>query len=172
MRWRKYGKDRLYVNAASGERIGWRDLVTGQDHIEDEDSAELFRTTVAAWLANLQHDSTPVDGHSADRDPTRDQDLGRLADASVHLSIEHEPQIDASPAFEPSVDSDSSPHATEGESKSDGWEDLADRRAGAAAREQAVKLRHDRPILTRVTRVLGVHTDERAWRIEQTARRR
>jgi hypothetical protein len=163
VRWRKYGKDRLYVNAAGGKRIGWRDLVTGQDHVEDEDCAELFSMTVAAWLANLQHDSMPVGGHSVDRGPTTHQDLGRLADAS-HLPVEGEPPISATPVSGPSVDTDGPPHLTEREVKSDEWEDLADRRAGAAAREQAVKLKHERPILTRVARVLGVHTDERAWR--------
>jgi hypothetical protein len=29
LRWRKYGKDRLYVNDEAGLRIGWVDLLTG-----------------------------------------------------------------------------------------------------------------------------------------------
>lgn len=45
------------------------------------------------------------------------------------------------------------------------WEDLAQRQAGALAREQAVALREAAPVRSLLARVLGVHTDERAWRI-------
>ena len=45
------------------------------------------------------------------------------------------------------------------------YEDLAARRAGAEAREQAVALREAAPVRTFLARVLMVHTDERAWRI-------
>ena len=30
VRWRRYGNDRLYVNDATGRRVGWIDLVTDQ----------------------------------------------------------------------------------------------------------------------------------------------
>lgn len=43
--------------------------------------------------------------------------------------------------------------------------DLAGRRPGQAVREQAVALRQAAPVRTLVARVLGVHTDERAYRI-------
>jgi hypothetical protein len=43
--------------------------------------------------------------------------------------------------------------------------DLAINRAGAGAREQAVAARDAAPVKTVFARVLGVHTDERAWRI-------
>lgn len=46
-----------------------------------------------------------------------------------------------------------------------GCEDLAARRPGAEAREQAVALRRAAPVRTFLARVLGVHTDERAWRV-------
>ena len=45
------------------------------------------------------------------------------------------------------------------------WEDLASRRAGAMAREQAIALKQAAPVRTLLARVLKVHTDERAWRI-------
>ena len=50
MRWRKYGKDRLYVNAPDGTRIGWRDLRSGVDHLEPGAPAELYYSVVASWL--------------------------------------------------------------------------------------------------------------------------
>ncbi|MGH8890632.1 MAG: nuclease-related domain-containing protein [Acidothermaceae bacterium] len=45
------------------------------------------------------------------------------------------------------------------------WHDLSDTAPGAAAREQAQPLKQATPIRTVVSRVLGVHTDERSWRI-------
>jgi hypothetical protein len=43
--------------------------------------------------------------------------------------------------------------------------DLATNRPGAAARVKALEVRRAAPVRSRVARVLGVHTDERAWRI-------
>jgi hypothetical protein len=45
------------------------------------------------------------------------------------------------------------------------WRDLADNRAGAAARAQAERLKDAAPFRSAVARLLGVHSDERAWRI-------
>jgi hypothetical protein len=45
------------------------------------------------------------------------------------------------------------------------WIDLATNRAGAEAREQALAAREAAPVKTFLARALGVHTDERAWRI-------
>jgi hypothetical protein len=45
------------------------------------------------------------------------------------------------------------------------WTDLADNRAGSAARAQAERLRSESPLRTAFARALGVRTDERAWRI-------
>jgi len=46
-----------------------------------------------------------------------------------------------------------------------GGTDLALNRPGRAARDQAVAHRRAAPVRTVVARVLGIHTDERAWRI-------
>lgn len=54
MRWRKYGKDRLYVNAADGTRLGWRDLLTGADNLEPAASADVYYAVVNAWLDEQQ----------------------------------------------------------------------------------------------------------------------
>jgi hypothetical protein len=43
-------------------------------------------------------------------------------------------------------------------------ETLVGRRPGTSAAERARELRAAQPFLTRLARVLGVHTDERAWR--------
>lgn len=44
-------------------------------------------------------------------------------------------------------------------------ESLILRRPGAGAREKAAELRRVAPVRSRLGRVLGVHTDERAWRV-------
>jgi hypothetical protein len=143
VRWRKYGKDRLYVNGCDGVRIGWRDLITGEDHVEDGEAAELFSTTVATWHAHAGHSSASIAAHSGVEAPA--------------------------PLPEPTVEADIVASVTCSESESEPApetaEDLADRRPGAAARAEATRLKDERPVLTFVARVLGVHTDERAWRI-------
>jgi hypothetical protein len=45
------------------------------------------------------------------------------------------------------------------------WTDLAEHRPGQMARQQALAKRQKSPVKTLLARVLGVHTDERAWRI-------
>jgi hypothetical protein len=45
------------------------------------------------------------------------------------------------------------------------WTDLSLVRPGAAARDRAVAERREAPVKSLFARVLGVHTDERAWRI-------
>jgi hypothetical protein len=56
-------------------------------------------------------------------------------------------------------------HAGDVRAPEPGWHDLAGRPAGALVREQAIAARQAAPVRTLVARVLGVHTDERAWRI-------
>lgn len=45
--WRRYGKDRLYVNGADGVRIGWLDNVSGERVIERPEFAEAFEAALA-----------------------------------------------------------------------------------------------------------------------------
>ena len=45
------------------------------------------------------------------------------------------------------------------------WHDLALNEPGQGARSQAIELRAAAPVRTFVARLVGVHTDERAWRI-------
>jgi len=45
------------------------------------------------------------------------------------------------------------------------WSDLTAKRPGQAAREQAIAHKQAAPVRTLFARLLGVHTDERAWRI-------
>lgn len=48
-RWRRYGKDRLYVRDADGHDLGWWDLVANTAHPTTDETEQALRETVAAW---------------------------------------------------------------------------------------------------------------------------
>lgn len=48
-RWRRYGKDRLYVKDADGHDLGWWDLVANSAHPTADETGQALRETVAAW---------------------------------------------------------------------------------------------------------------------------
>jgi hypothetical protein len=130
-RWRRYGKDRLYVNRAHDVEVGWWDLTTDEPHPATPDDLAELHAAVEAWRdagsrrAVLVPPATRSSGDATQalEGPTAAQEAGRP------------------------------------------WIDLATNPAGAAAREQAVAAKGAAPVRTVVARALGVHTDERAWRI-------
>lgn len=127
-RWRKFGRDRLYVTGSDDTQLGWCDLTTGAITVADEHDRPAVHDAVAAW-----RQASP-----AARPP--------------------EPVAPVTPRpEEPAPGPRPGPAST--------WEDLAERRPGHAAREQALALRRASPVLTFLARLLRVHTDERAWRI-------
>jgi hypothetical protein len=85
-RWTRYGKDRLYVSAEDGQRVGWLDLVTGVEVLEQPGLAEEFQhaisSTQAAGLGN----------HEAEQ---------RVGAAAVLCDV----QIAVPPALEPAPES-------------------------------------------------------------------
>jgi hypothetical protein len=122
-RWRRYGKDRLYVTAADGEtKVGWWDLITDEGHPATPEHEDALVAAVEGWKSE-----TP----------------------SAPLSVVPDPEPPV-PVAEPAVRP---------------WIDLATNRPGAEAREQAMAARDAAPVKTLLARALGVHTDERAWRI-------
>ncbi len=151
-RWRRYGKDRLYVNS-DGVRLGWHDLVSGETVVEVNDRASEVHAPIDDW--NQAHDresqaersagepeAPPREAtiHTGERAPSSASELPSPTETPVQPS--EEVQID--PTHEP---------------------DLAATRPGAMAREQAVVLREAAPVRTFFTRLVGAKTEERAWRI-------
>lgn len=134
-RWRRYGKDRLYVDAPDGSRVGWHDLVTGETHLEQVDLQAEFEQAIDKVL---QTATRPDDA------PAPVEDAGGGRDDVDSVSDESE--------------------AVEG-GETGVWQDLAMRPAGAAARAQAQALKEAAPVRTALARLLRVRTDERAWRI-------
>lgn len=150
VRWRKYGKDRLYVNGPDELRLGWCDLLTGALTVEVETDREAVEAAVASWraLAGMPAPATPTTPPPP------------VADTAARR------ERPAAPTGAPAVLAELSPPESEpAEPVEPGWEDLAGRRAGQAAREQALALKQAAPVRTFLARVLRVHTDERAWRI-------
>ncbi len=76
----------------------------------------------------------------------------RVSDLVSLSSAEPEPNLE--------LRQEPTPRASVGHSA-----DLSLNRAGAMAREQAHALKQAAPVRTFLTRALGVHNDERAWRI-------
>jgi hypothetical protein len=48
-RWRKYGKDRLYVALADGTKVGYWDLVTDEPHPEKPELHRVLASAYGVW---------------------------------------------------------------------------------------------------------------------------
>lgn len=140
VRWRRYGKDRLYVNGPSGTRYGWVDLLTGHRTIEVPDVSAEFDDVVSGWLR-----------HAGMNVPNEGDATVSSKDGSGH------PQ---SPA-EIEVQEPAAPDTRSREQVAS----LASNAPGAGLKIQAVGLQESAPIRTFFARVLGVHTNERAYRM-------
>jgi hypothetical protein len=144
VRWRKYGKDRLYVSDDTGARIGWVDLLNGSSTIEDQIRAPDFHQAVAHWYQSTE-------GQPLRPAPRR---AGAPHVEQAHTPA-HRPYAEAL-GPEPVV-----PPAQ--------WKDLAENRPGQAAREQAdaelAAMRERSRVGTFIARAFDMKTDERAWRV-------
>ena len=144
-RWVRFGHDRLYVKAADGTQVGYRDNKTGIEHLESGANLDTLRTGLAAYWARGGRPApeaapgAPVNGLTA----------------AVPSSGEFQPHPPAAvPSASALLVAPEQP-----------WTDLSLRRPGTAARDQALAKRSEAPVKTLFARVLGVPTDERAWRI-------
>lgn len=144
MRWTRYGHDRLYVKTLAGDAVGWGDVRTGSVTVTQQSLAdELYRALAEhplwPWAGRA-----PVAGDPMAQGPTSTVMGAAVAeDAEAVVLV----PLDASAPDEPA------------------WTDLALVRAGAAARAQAVAAREAAPVRTLAARLLGVPTEERAWRV-------
>ena len=57
VRWRKYGKDRLYINGPDERRLGWCDLATGAITLDDEGGRPAVHAAVEAWRAGPRRET-------------------------------------------------------------------------------------------------------------------
>jgi hypothetical protein len=68
-RWRKYGRDRLYVARADGTKLGYWDLVTDEPHPERPELSEILESAYLLW--------------SMDRSPRSSEENASIARASI-----------------------------------------------------------------------------------------
>lgn len=148
-RWRRYGKDRLYVTLPDETKIGWWDLVTDEPYPEMPNDLSTLTTAVASWRA--AQESGPVVPPTAGVEPTT---TVAVVDASA-----------AAPVAPVAHDHDGVESAATLAAAERPWVDLATNGAGSAAREQALAAKGAAPVRTLLARALSVHTEERAWRI-------
>jgi hypothetical protein len=149
-RWRRFGHDRLYVEADDGTSLGFVDLKTGESRNVVPSQAEEFHAAVERWRADTSPAPPRSDGNQTKPRPPR-QRKPPTAQASADS-----PQPDL-----PSVVAEA---------------DLAANQPGQAAAEVAAAYREAAPLGSFVARLIGRHTEERAWRIGaagevETARR-
>lgn len=146
-RWRRYGKDRLYVSADEDHKIGWWDLVTDEAHPETPADLAALTDAVTRWK---------VENLTAAPSADADLRLPELAPVTDVVGADTEgtdfPEESPGPA--------EAPVAAERP-----WLDLATNTAGEAVREQAVSAQVAAPVRSLMARALGIHTEERAWRI-------
>lgn len=149
-RWTRYGHDRLYVTTGD-VKLGFWDAKAQELHPETpETDAALRHALDAYWASGGQPGSptcTPV-AHGTSADPPA---------ASL---VPTPPGDEEHDEDEPVSVADVAIPVPERP-----WTDLALNRPGDAARERADAERRAAPIKSVLARVLGVHTDERGWRI-------
>ena len=156
-RWKRYGKDRLYVTAGEDHKVGWWDLLTDEPHPETPADLTVLTEAVARWkAANLAAPSAEVDSQG---DVAPVAPVPRVLDASVVdvVAVDEESLADLPEVPAPLIEAPVAPERS--------WVDLATNAAGEAVREQAVSAQVAAPVRTLMARAFGVHTEERAWRI-------
>jgi hypothetical protein len=147
-RWKRFGKDRLYVTGVDGRPVGWWDLLTTEGHPESADLTSALDRAASAWLA-------------------RDAQTAALAmaqDVAEPAQTAQVSGVDSLPSAGAEADVELVPGPTP-RSSVEHPVDLSSNRAGAMAREQALALKQAAPVRSFLARALGVRNDERAWRI-------
>jgi hypothetical protein len=60
-RWRKYGRDRLYVVHADGTKVGYWDLVTDEPHPERPELVGQLESAYTDWVDDRLPTESPLD---------------------------------------------------------------------------------------------------------------
>lgn len=137
--WSRYGKKRLYVKTADGTEVGHIDLVTGAIVA----TADGFADELAA-IARARLD-LPVASRPISESPPASWAPPQPVDAPHLVPVGDGPPLEC-------VDVP-------------GNVDVSTNIAGAAARAKRDEVNAQAPVRNLVARMLGVKTDERAWRV-------
>lgn len=157
-RWTRFGHDRLYASTPGGTDLGYLDLATGRFHSDD--------------LTNLPLLRKAIEDHLGTREPVRVPDVEPTQRATTPA-----PPMPVTPSTAPSglgVGAPTGPPAGSPTGLTTGppagaareWHDLANVRAGAAARERALAEREEQGLARHLfARLVDARTEERSWRI-------
>ena len=145
-RWRRYGKDRLYVRRSDEVKVGWWDLNTDEGHPETPSDVPALAEAVADWKAGCRTDVSPDADEAA-----------QPREAVAHLAEPIRARALVGPPVAVSPDREKQAMRP--------WLDLSTNAPGAEARGEALAAREAAPVRSLLARALGIHTDERAWRI-------
>jgi hypothetical protein len=135
-------------------KVGWWDLAKDEAHPDSPEQLAALVSAVESWKVD----------ELAKAEPPREE-LEQNPQASL-ASVE-EPIDPVALLDEDHAPLDSSEVATNEprEPCEPLWDDLASNVAGAAPREQAKAAKEAAPVRTALARALGIHTEERAWRV-------
>jgi len=137
--WSRYGKKRLYVKTADGAEVGHIDLITGAI----VSTADGFADELAA-IARARLDFSVASPPIAES-PSADWAPPQPVDAPDFVPVGDGPPLECVNVS--------------------GNVDVSTNIAGAAARAKRDEVNAHAPIRNLVARMLGVKTDERAWRV-------
>ena len=135
-RWKRFGNDRIYVKTFDGTDVGYVDLVKRSITVLSADHGPALQDCLRRWITPETEPSAPVVG-SVDASGYPPPIVGPAVPTLVPIA----------PAVTRPV------------------RDFAGNAAGAAARAKRDEINDQAPVRNLFARVLGVKTDERAWRI-------
>ncbi len=161
-RWRRYGKDRLYVAYADGTKVGYWDLTTDTGHPEGSEHLAVLTQAANDWRAGGNDARAATSSSSTPPPSSPEASVASPVAAPETPSAAHATQV---PAAAVTTLGTAEVHDHGPVETTRPWFDLASNRPGEAARAQALSARDAAPVKTVLARVIGVHTDERAWRI-------
>ena len=147
VRWKRYGHDRLYVTASDDTKLGFFDLAAEEPRPSSAEHLDVVVRAAHAWKEAQLATCAPAISTLLESRPSAKPNSFRTSPAPAPCSS-------AAPSNPTSYGPPPRP-----------WIDLSNNDPGAAAREQAVAARNESPVATIVARAIGLHTEERAWRI-------
>jgi hypothetical protein len=167
-RWQRYGNDRLYMTLPDGTQVGFWDVAAQEAHPAAPEYSRVLIDAAVDWMADQLRSgrAAPAKAPPAVQQPAAADPAGPASVGVLEPGARIEPEA---PAAGSASAGRTAPAASGAPAPADPglrpWRDLAANDAGAQARQQARAARAAAPIRTTVARLLGVHTEERAWRI-------
>ena len=180
-RWKRHGHDRLYASTPGGTDLGYLDMVSGRFHSDDLSNLPLLRKAIEDHLAvqerarsRVQSAPPSVAPVPAPEAPIETSVATPAAGSTVTAPAQTASAPSSPPVVAPMLSTPSSPPMASPVAPAEvpdpmtgrEWHDLADARAGAAARERAIAERQAQGLWRHLfARMIDARTDERAWRI-------